>query len=49
MLGAKQNAAQRVMLHLALSFPTWRTLVREGGLKKSAAVDAMVQAIENAK
>jgi hypothetical protein len=24
---------------------TWRTLVREGGLKPDAAVDAMVQAI----
>ena len=34
------------MLSLALSFFTWRTLVREGGLTPSAAVGAMVQAIE---
>jgi len=28
-----------------LSFFTWRTLVREGGLAPEAAVDAMVRAI----
>jgi hypothetical protein len=33
------------MVHLALSFWTWRTLVREAGLKQSAAVEAMVQAV----
>jgi hypothetical protein len=44
-LGAKLNAKQRAVLELALSFFTWRTLVREGGLKQDAAVDAMVQAI----
>jgi hypothetical protein len=33
------------VLHLALSFFTWRALVREGGLKEGAAVGAMVQAI----
>ena len=33
------------MLRLALSFYTWRTLAREGGLKQDAAVDAMVRAI----
>jgi AcrR family transcriptional regulator len=48
-LGAKLNARQRAMLELALSYYTWRTLVREGGLKQSAAVSAMVQAIECAK
>jgi hypothetical protein len=48
-LGAKFNAKQRPVLHLALSFHTWRTLVREGGLKQGAAVDAMVQAIEGAR
>ncbi|MGH6771737.1 MAG: TetR/AcrR family transcriptional regulator [Xanthobacteraceae bacterium] len=48
-LGAKLNASQRAVLHLALSFPTWRTLVRESGLKKSAAIEAMVQAIDGAK
>ena len=48
-LGAKLNAKQRAMLHLALSFFTWRTLVREGGLKQNAAVAAMIQAIDGAK
>ena len=43
------NAGQCALLHLALSFATWRTLVRESGLKKTAAVDAMVQAIDSAK
>ena len=43
------NAGQGALLHLALSFPTWRTLVRESGMKKSAAVEAMVQAIEGAR
>jgi hypothetical protein len=48
-LGTNLNAAQRALLHLALSFPTWRTLVRESGLTKAAAVEAMVQAIDAAK
>lgn len=47
-LGEKLNAMQRAVLTLALSFFTWRTLVREGGLKEAAAVAAMVQAIEHA-
>lgn len=47
-LGAKLNARQRALLPLALSFYTWRTLVRDGGLKPAAAVKAMVQAIEGA-
>jgi AcrR family transcriptional regulator len=47
-LGAKLNAKQHAMLHLALSFFTWRSLVREAGLKPAAAVEAMVQAIEGA-
>jgi AcrR family transcriptional regulator len=45
-LGDKLNAGQRAMLQLALSFFTWRTLVRESGLKQSAAVAAMVRAID---
>lgn len=45
-LGAKLSMKQRAILRLALSFFTWRTLVREGGLKKGAAVEAMVKAIE---
>ena len=44
-LGAKLNANQRAMLALALSFFTWRTLTRDGGLKQDAAVAAMVEAI----
>jgi AcrR family transcriptional regulator len=45
-LGAKLGAKQRAVLQLALSYFTWRTLVREGGLKQGAAVEAMVQAID---
>jgi AcrR family transcriptional regulator len=48
-LGAKLNANQRAVLRLALSFSTWRTLVRESGLKPGAAVGAMLQAIDGAK
>ena len=48
-LGAKLSPKQRAVLHLALSFFTWRTLVREGGLTQRAAVAAMVQAIDCAK
>jgi len=44
-LGAKLTAKQRPMLHLSLSFYTWRSLTREAGLKSSAAVDAMVGAV----
>jgi hypothetical protein len=47
-LGAKLNGKQRAMLALALSFYTWRSLVREGGLTQSAAVNAMLRAIEGA-
>ena len=42
----KLGAKQRAMLRLALSFFTWRTLVRDGGLKTGAPVGAMVQAID---
>jgi AcrR family transcriptional regulator len=45
-LGARLGARQRAVLRLALSFFTWRTLVRESGLKPGAAVEAMVQAID---
>ena len=47
-LGIGLNAKQRAMLHLALNFFTWRSLVRESGLSQNAAVAAMVQAIETA-
>jgi hypothetical protein len=48
-LGAKLGTKQRAMLHLALSYFTWRTLVRESGLKQATAVAAMVDAIEAAQ
>jgi AcrR family transcriptional regulator len=47
-LGTTLNQKQRAMLHVALSFFTWRGLVRECGLKPAAAVRTMVQAIESA-
>jgi AcrR family transcriptional regulator len=47
-LGAKLNAKQRPMLHLALSFHTWRSLTREAGLTSVAAVEAMVGAVSGA-
>ena len=48
-LGATLSTKQRAVLRLALSFFTWRTLVREGGLRPGAAVGAMIQAIDRAK
>jgi AcrR family transcriptional regulator len=48
-LGTKLTVRQRAMLRLALSFFTWRTLVRDGGLKHAAAVEAMVHAIDSTK
>ena len=47
-LGEKLGGTQQAMLHLALSFHTWRSLVREVGLANDAAVTAMVAAIEGA-
>ena len=48
-LGEKLKKRQRAMLHLALSFHTWRTLLRQSGLKPGDAVEAMVQAVDGAK
>jgi AcrR family transcriptional regulator len=45
-LGENLSARQRAMLGVALSFYTWRTLTRDSGLAQSAAVGAMVQAID---
>jgi len=45
-LGAKLSAKQRAMLRLALSYYTWRTLVRDAGLTQGAAVAAMVEAVD---
>jgi AcrR family transcriptional regulator len=47
-LGATLNAKQRALLRLALSYFTWRTLVRDGGLKSSTAAGTMAQIIVNA-
>jgi AcrR family transcriptional regulator len=47
-LGAKLSARQFAMLLLSLSFFTWRTLARDGGLKPAAAAKAMARAIEGA-
>jgi AcrR family transcriptional regulator len=44
-LGANFDARQRAMLSLALSFHTFRTLVRENGLKPEDAIGAMIDAI----
>jgi AcrR family transcriptional regulator len=44
-LGAGLSSKQQVMLVVALSFHTWRTLTRDAALKQSAAVRAMVEAI----
>lgn len=46
-LGSGLDQKQRAMLGLALSFFTWRSLVRESGLETEDAVAAMVQAIAN--
>jgi hypothetical protein len=45
-LGASLSVRQRAILRLALSFYTWRTLVREAGLEPHAAVETMVRAID---
>lgn len=47
-LSEKLNARQRVLLSLALSFFTWRSLVRDGGLTPGAAVKEMVHTIDGA-
>ncbi|CAN5310446.1 hypothetical protein BH10PSE10_BH10PSE10_18260 [soil metagenome] len=44
-LGAKLNARQRALLHLALSFHTWRSLVQEAGLKQAVAVETMADLV----
>ena len=47
-LGGGLDTTQRAVLGLGLSFFTWRTLVRDGGLQPATAVAAMVQAIDGA-
>ena len=48
-LSAGLNARQRILLQLALSYFTWRTLAHESGLAKNDAVDTMVRAIDAAR
>jgi AcrR family transcriptional regulator len=45
-LGEKLNMKKRAILQVALSFSTWRTLVRQSGLKQNTAVEAMIHAID---
>jgi AcrR family transcriptional regulator len=47
-LGGTLNPKARAMLLLALSYFTWRTLVRDAGLTTAEAAETMVQAIETA-
>lgn len=44
-LGAELTGKQLALLHVALSFHTWRSLVREGGLDTGGAVEVMAAAI----
>jgi len=48
-LGAGLTPPQRAILDLALSFFTWRTLVRDSGLSPTVAVETMAQAIVRAE
>jgi AcrR family transcriptional regulator len=45
-LGKALNRKQGAVLHLALSFFTWRTLVRESGMTQTAAVGTMADAVD---
>jgi hypothetical protein len=47
-LGGTLNTKARAMLLLALSYFTWRTLVRDAALTTAEAAETMVQAIETA-
>ena len=47
-LGEGYSANQLTMLHIALSFFTWRTLTKQTGVKQAAAVNLMVEAVERA-
>ena len=48
-LGAGLRPHQQPLVRLALSFFTWRNLVRETGLKKAEAVETMARAIEGSR
>jgi AcrR family transcriptional regulator len=45
-LGARLNTKQHAVLLLAMSFHTWRSLVRDGGIESTAAAELMVRAID---
>lgn len=45
-LGDGLGEGQRAMLQLALSFYSWRTLARDGGLDAGEAAGAMARAVE---
>jgi AcrR family transcriptional regulator len=45
-LGESRTQGQRAMVRLALGYFTWRSLARDSGLDRSAAVRAMVRAVE---
>lgn len=47
-LGETLDPNQRAILQVALSFHSWRTLARDAGLDRGAAVEAMVQAVAGA-
>ena len=47
-LGEGRGAAGRALLHLALTFHTWRSLTQTGGLDPHAAAEAMARAVETA-
>lgn len=48
-LGAGLNANQRAMLRVALNYFTWRTLVRDAGLTRDAAIAAMATAVDGVR
>lgn len=49
LLGESLSARQQAMLGLAMSYYSWRTLARDEGLGRAAAVSAMVAAITGAE
>jgi AcrR family transcriptional regulator len=48
-LGAGLGKKARALLALALSFQTWRTLAREGGLKSASIAEMMAETIERVR
>jgi AcrR family transcriptional regulator len=47
-LGAELGVRPRALLAVAISFFTWRSLTRDGGLTSADAADAMAQAVASA-